>query len=112
LEGKRIVEFPILYVALKGFYTAEALADVTKEKKSKTKVDSLLISNYSLSEETKDMSSDDDDDEEEDTAALKDPDHVNGSEDEDSLDEALDCLEGSKLKDVLSSLYKQAESHG
>jgi len=102
LMGKRIVEYPILHVAIKGFYGAEPIEDITKGDKSKSKMESLLISSYSLQgKEEQEMSSEGEDE----TPKQKD---ANQSE-EDALDDALDYLEGDKVKDVLSSLYKMAE---
>lgn len=103
-EGKRIVEFPVFYVVLKGFHTADQLNDVGQEIKSKSKLSSLLLSNYAATDR---LSSEE---EEENDQHPMDNDDCDDSED--SLDDALDSLGTSGVKDILSSLYKQAETTG
>lgn len=103
LVGKRIVEYPILHVVIKGFYGASPVADITKVDKSKSKMDSLLISSYSL----QDKKEEEEGSSEEDKTPKAD--NEADESEEDVLDDALDYLEGDKVKDVLSSLYKMAE---
>lgn len=113
LEGKKIVEFPVLYIVIKGFYAGESLADIMKveTKSTKSKAGSLLMSRYSFDETGKDMaiSSDDDADEDEPSKVM---DISNVSDEDEVLDEAFDYLSGGTLRDVLSSLYKQTELNG
>lgn len=96
-EGKRIVEFPLLYVVLKGFFGAESLKDPTKESKAK-KINNLLISKYSLTEGPEEMSEGEEDSHDDKKQADKSED---SSEDEDDL-------ESSAISNVITSLYKEA----
>jgi len=103
MEGKRIVEFLILYIALKGFYNAEALTDV-RQVNSKLKTSNFLVSTESGNEDEEEK-----DEPSLNTSGITMDDQDNSDDDDDSLDEALDCLDKTKLKDVLNSLYQIAD---
>jgi len=101
MEGKRIVEFPFLYIAVKGFYNAESLTDV-KQVNTKFKASNFLVATESENE---------DEGEKNDRTLNTKGITMDGKDntDEDSLDEALDCLDKTNLKDVLNSLYQIAD---
>jgi len=97
------VEFLILYIALKGFYNAEALTDV-RQVNSKLKTSNFLVSTESGNEDEEEK-----DEPSLNTSGITMDDQDNSDDDDDSLDEALDCLDKTKLKDVLNSLYQIAD---